>query len=439
VSASNLCRARAGYWQALARFRLERLRLVMHKAGMKQTVPQTRGDALARDRSDPLAAIRAAFRLPGGVTYLVGHSLGPATHRAVERVIAAAADEWAGDLVGAWNSAGWIDLAEQVGGRIAGLIGAESDEVIVCDSVSVNLFKLAAAALGKERRIIVEDDEFPTDQYVSKGLSDLSGADFVRTGADGGIEALAKGGVLVKSLVNYRSAQIADIAAHEAAAAASGGTVVWDLSHATGVIHVDVAGSGMRLATGCTYKYLNGGPGAPSFIYARRDLLNSLHNPLPGWMGHARPFAFESDYEPRNGTMRFASGTPGILSLSALAGALEAFDGVDMQTVEAKALALGDMCLSRLAQMKLETRSPAISSARGGHVSWCHPEGYAIVRALAAEGIMADFRTPDTIRFGLSPLFLSYADVWDALDRLEAILATAAWDRAEFKVRAKVT
>jgi len=420
---------------------LASVRSVMHKHAMTLiSLPESRADAEALDEVDPLARCRAAFALPEGVTYLVGHSLGPATIGAMEAVREASEGAWLNDRVGAWNSADWIQLAERVGGRTAKLVGADASEVVVCDSVSVNLFKLAAAALplARTRRLVVETDEFPTDQYILEGLSGVADVELIRAEPGQGLAQL-NGGVLVKSLVNYRSADVADMFADEAAAQNEGGWIVWDLSHATGVLDVQLAKSHARLAAGCTYKYLNGGPGAPAFLYARGDVAGELSSPLPGWMGHAAPFEFTSDYKPKHGAARFACGTPPILSLAALDGALKVFDDVAMRDVQAKSRSLGQMCLMMAEGMGLDIASPLDPQRRGGHVSLRHPDGYPLVRAMADWGIEADFRTPHTIRLGLSPLFLSYAEIWDAMSELAEIVETRSWDTACYREKAIVT
>ena len=402
--------------------------------------PTTRAEALQRDAADPLADRAALFDLPDGVTYLVGHSLGPPPKGARDRLAGAQAD-WAGDLVRSWNSAGWIDLAERTGDRLASLIGAQPGEVIVADSVSVNLFKLAAAALpqAKTYTLFVEEDEFPTDQYIAAGLGGLSGAEVRLLAPGGSFGALTAGGVVIKSAVNYRSSEVADIAAHEREARRHGALIIWDLSHATGVLDLKLAADGAVLAAWCTYKYLNGGPGAPAFVFVAGELSPKLANPLPGWMGHAAPFAFDGRYVPRDGVARFASGTPPILSLAALSGALEAIEGADPGQLQAKARALGALAVARAQAMGLDVLSPAEDGRRGGHVSLRIAEGYPVVQALAARGVMADFRAPDTVRFGFSPLFLSYEAVWNAMAALAEILESRSWDQPQFHARAKVT
>lgn len=402
--------------------------------------PTSREEACQRDTDDPLAARAAMFRLPDGVTYLVGHSLGPPSRVAQARLNAAQV-QWENSLVRSWNSAGWIDLAERTGDRLAQLIGAQAGEVIVADSVSVNLFKLAAATLplARSRLLLIEEDEFPTDQYIVEGLSRISGAEARTLLPGGGFKALETGGVLIKSVVNYRSGEVAQVAACETQARRHGSRIIWDLSHAAGVLNLALGADGVQLATGCTYKYLNGGPGAPAFVFASHRLVDRLNTPLPGWMGHASPFAFDSAYAPRGDAARFASGTPPILSLAALSGALDAFQDVALDTLADKARALGAMAIARASAIGLDILSPRDDAVRGGHVSLRIPDGYPVVQALAARGVVADFRAPDTVRFGFSPLFLSFEMVWDAFTTLEDILATRSWDRPEFHARARVT
>jgi kynureninase len=408
---------------------------------MSQT-PNARKDCEALDLADPLGPARAQFALPDGVIYLDGHSLGPATHAALARVEKAAREEWREGLIRSWNTAGWIDLPLRVGAKLARLIGVGADDVIVTDSVSVNLFKLAAAALplAKSRTIIVEDSEFPTDQYVAEGLSALSGAAMMRVGEHQGVQALKQtGGVLIRSIVNYRSSDIVDVAEYERVARASGGAIVWDLSHATGVLALKLEADGAKLATGCTYKFLNGGPGAPAFVYVHGELAGRIASPISGWFGHTDPFAFTPAYAPRAGVARFAAGTPGVLSLSALDAALDAFGGIELGMIGAKTRALGDLVIARADAMGLESISPRDGAKRGGHVSLRHENGYEIVQALIARGTIPDFRAPDAMRFGVAPLYVRFVDVWDAMDQLADILETRAWDRPEFHARTKVT
>ena len=409
---------------------------------MKGMEIQSREDALALDAADPFAAARTQFVMPEGVTYLVGHSLGPPTKAALAAVQTCAQVSWAKGLVGSWNSAGWFDLAAKLGDKLAAMIGAKPGEVMVTDTVSVNLFKLAASALPLSkgvRQICVDAAEFPTDQYIAQSFADLSNIPCRRIKDGEDFDAIAQGGIYIKSAVNYRSGARMDMARYETAARKSGALIIWDLSHATGVVAMDMHGAGAKLATGCTYKYLNGGPGAPSFIYASHDIVSLLNTPLPGWMGHARPFEFDPHYRPKADASRFASGTPPILSLSALGGALQSFDGVDMSALDAKSGALGDLCIALADKLGLTVSSPRGAKLRGGHVSLKLDNGYPITRALHARGFHADFRTPDTIRFGFSPLYIRYVDVWDVMAALGDLLESGEWDKPEFHARSEVT
>jgi kynureninase len=403
-------------------------------------LPTSLAEAQALDRIDPLRHLRDAFDLPQGVIYLDGHSLGPPTKAALARVAEAGGD-WRNRLIKSWNDAGWIDWPQRLGARLASLIGADAASVHVCDSVSVNLFKLAAAALplARRRAIMVESDEFPTDQYIADGLGALIDAPVIRLPPGQGHAALHDGGVLIKSAVNYRSASITDMAACEVAAGEGGAVIVWDLSHAAGVLALDLKASGARLAAGCTYKYLNGGPGAPAYVYLAPDLSERLTSPISGWFGHAAPFAFDGDYRPTTGAARFAAGTPAILSCAALDGALDTFDGVAMAAVEAKARALGRLWQAKSEPMGFVRASPADDTLRGGHVTLLHEHGYAIVQALIARGVIGDFRAPDAMRFGFSPLYLSFEDVWRALDILRHVMEEGAWKDPAYVQRAKVT
>ncbi len=394
-------------------------------------------EAEAQDARDPLRDFAAEFDLPDGVLYLDGCSLGPPPRRALVRIHRCVDDEWREGLIRSWNDAGWIDLPQRAGAKIARLIGALPDEVLVCDSVSVNLFKLAGALASKRKgqALAVEADEFPTDQYIAEGLARLIGAPLIRLAP--GERPPAETGVLIKSLVHYKTAEIADMPAEEVAARAQGYDIIWDLSHAAGLVAVDVEKAKARFAVGCGYKYLNGGPGSPAFIYVARNEADGLEQPLSGWMGHIAPFAFRGDFQAAPGVARFAAGTPPILSLSVLDAALDVFDGVDLRLVEKKARALGSLFLRQVEAFGLE--AAASPARRGGHVCLQSEHGFAIMRALIAKGVIGDFRAPNLMRFGFSPLFLSYADVWRAAAILGDVLSSNEWRKPEFDRRGKVT
>jgi len=405
-------------------------------------IPRTRQDCEALDRADPLGGMRARFDLPEGVIYLDGHSLGPATHGALERVGRAAGEEWRSGLIRSWNNAGWFDLPARTGAKLARLAGVAPGDVVVTDSVSVNLFKLAAAGLRLTgaRTVMVQSDEFPTDQSIAAGIADAGLGELKRLPPTDALAAFgAYRGVIIRSAVNYRTGEVADIDAWERVAARAGNLVVWDLSHATGVLDLRLAERGAKLAAGCTYKFLNGGPGAPAFVYARADIAQQLHSPILGWFGQKDQFDFGAAYVAKDGAARFATGTPPVLSLSALDAALDAFDGVDLAVGAAKARSLGDLVIARTASLGLETISPGEPARRGGHVSVRHQHGYAVVQALIARGIIPDFRAPDAMRFGLAPLYVRFVDVWDAMDALGDVLGTRGWDRPEYHARAAVT
>ena len=404
--------------------------------------PKSLEEALLFDETDPISDARTKFSLPEQTVYLVGHSLGPAPRSALSALHDSAETDWRIGMVSSWNAANWIDMPRVLGSRIARLIGAQDDEVVVCDSVSVNLFKLVGALTQRREsnvRVIVEDCEFPTDQYILKGLADLTGARLQKAKRNAGVSMLQDGDILVRSLVDYRTAEVSDVQQMEQTAQDKGAAIVWDLSHATGVLDLKLREHGAKYAVGCTYKYLNGGPGAPAFIYVRDDCVDDLQTPLPGWLGHSEPFAFSNTYQAAEGVQRFVAGTPPILSMSALNGALDAFEGVNLSDLESKAQRLGDMCLHAFSRLGLPSPSPTIGMRRGGHVSLIHEDGYAVSQALAKRGYKTDFRTPDTIRFGLSPLFLKYSEVWSALAALSEILETKQYLEPEFSVRQKVT
>jgi kynureninase len=408
----------------------------------------SREAAIALDRADPLAGRRELFLLPPGVIYLDGNSLGALQKGVRERVLSVMDDEWGRGLVRSWNGAGWIDLPSRVGARIARLVGARSDEVIVADSTSVNVLKLLAAALHlrPERRVILsEEDNFPTDLYMAQGLCRLSGRAELRLVSPGSVVDAMSDDVAVVMLtqVDFRTGRRHDLHAITARAHARGALVLWDLAHSAGAFPVPLNDAGADFAVGCGYKYLNGGPGAPAFLYVRRDLQAEAEQPLSGWMGHARPFEFTHRYEPAPGIARHLCGTPPILSLAALDAALDAFDGIDMEAVRRKSVSLMDTFLARVEaeapSLGLSLASPRDAEQRGSQISYRHPEGYAIMQALIAAGVIGDFRAPDILRFGFTPLCLSHAEAFDAAERLCDVIRSRAFDAPELRRRARVT
>jgi kynureninase len=382
----------------------------------------SRLDAEALDRADPLAAFRDRFVVADEPIYADGNSLGRLPRAAAERIDALVA-EWGERLVGGW--ADWIELPARVGDRLATLVGAQPGEVLVCDSTTVNLYKLAGAALAvRPGPVVVDEHEFPTDRYVLDGLAQVRrlASDPVGGPQPEEVAAAAEGAALVVlSVVGYRSGALADVAAITDAVRAAGALILWDLSHAAGVVPVDLAGA--DLAVGCTYKYLNAGPGSPAFLYVRRDLQDQLRSPIQGWFGQRDQFAMGPHYEPAAGIERFLAGTPPILGLAAVDAALEPTLEAGIAALREKSLALTGLTLAlhdeRLAPLGFRLATPRDPERRGGHVGIAHDDGWQLCRALIElAAVVPDFRGPDVIRLGFPPLYSRFVDVWDAVDRL---------------------
>ena len=412
---------------------------------------QSLESALARDAEDRLAPHRDAFALPDGVIYLDGNSLGALPRNVAARVASTLEGEWGHGLIRSWNEAGWIDLPARVGARIAPLIGADPACVVAADSTTVNLFKTVSAALAlrpDRRRIVTETRNFPTDNYIAEGVIRQCGGrhELVHAAdADAVIDCLdADTAVLMLSHVNYRDGAVHDMAGLTRAAHEAGALVIWDLAHSAGVLPLDLAGCDVDFAVGCGYKFLNGGPGAPAFLYAAARHHGGFAQPLSGWFGHADPFGFDPHYRPAGDITQYLCGTPPVISMVALEAALELWDKVDLRDVHAKSQALTDFFIelveARCAGHGLTLVSPRDAARRGAQVSLSHPTaGYAIISALIADGVIGDFRAPDILRFGFAPLYTRFADVWHAVDRLAAILDGRLWDRPEFHARRTVT
>ncbi|MDR3470752.1 MAG: kynureninase [Devosia sp.] len=403
-------------------------------------------EILRLDAADPLAQLRRAFELPEDVIYLDGNSLGPLSEAAGTRVAEAVAVAWGRGLIRSWNTAGWIDLPAKVGAKIAPLIGAAPGTVTVADSTSINLFKVLAVALAgrPERRVILtEAGNFPTDLYIADGLAGLiaRGHELRQVSAAGLADAIDETvAVTMLTEVNYRTGAKLDMVALTGRAHAAGALTVWDLAHSAGAFPVDVAGADADFAVGCGYKYLNGGPGAPAFVYVAPRHLPGLQQPLSGWMGHATPFEFSPDYRPADSIEAMRVGTPPILSMTALDGALDVFHGLDLAAVKAKADRLFGIFTAEVAARcpELELLTPTDPDARGTQVSLRFADAYPVMQALIARGVIGDFRQPDILRFGLTPLYLRHVDVYRAAVMLAEIMATGDWDRPEFRRRAKV-
>ncbi len=411
--------------------------------------PITDAECRQMDAADPLAHCRGAFDLPAGVIYLDGNSLGALPKDAERRVRDVITRQWGRDLIKSWNLHDWIGAPARVGAKIARLIGAKPNEVVVADSTSLNVFKAlhAALRLRPDRRVILSDDgNFPTDLYMAQGLATLldSGYALKVVPADQVPAALNDDvAVLMLTEVDYRSGRLHDMAALTKAAHERGVLAFWDLCHSAGAFPVALNKCGADFAVGCGYKYLNGGPGAPAFIFVAERWQAKAEQPLFGWMGHDAPFAFDLDYRPRPGIDRFLVGTPPILSLTALEAGIDLFADLDLASLRRKSMALGDLFIGlieqELAGSGLALASPRRGEERGSQVSFRHPEGYPIMQALIARGVIGDFRAPDILRFGFAPLYVSFADVWNAVVQLGAVMAGAEWQRAEFRRRAAVT
>ena len=405
-----------------------------------------RADAKAMDAADPLASARHLFSLPPGAIYLDGNSLGALPRATPARLQDVVRDEWGGDLIASWNKHGWIDLARRVGDKIAKLIGAEANTVSVGDSTSIALFKVLADALARNpgrKTILSERGNFPTDLYMAEGLAALLGQghrlELVERVENIGDDVA----VVMLTHVDYRTGAMHDMEAITAKAHAAGARVIWDLAHSAGALPVDLAGAKADYAVGCGYKYLNGGPGAPAFLYVAPRHHEGFRQPLQGWLGHAAPFAFEPAYRPAAGIAGATTGTPPILSLAALEVGVDTLLRFPMVELRAKSEALTEifrtLVQSRAAELGLECVSPAAPEARGSQISFCHEHAYAIVQALIAQGVTGDFRAPDILRFGFAPLYVRYVDAWDAAAHLVDTIESRRFDDEKFHRRQAVT
>ncbi|HZH07505.1 MAG TPA: kynureninase [Lautropia sp.] len=421
----------------------------------------TRAECERLDQEDPLSAHRARFRLPPGLIYLDGNSLGPLPAGTQARVSAAIGQEWGVGLIGSWNNAGWIGLPQRVGAKIASLVGAGDDEVIAADSTSINLFKVLAAALQlrpDRRTILSERENFPTDLYIAQGLIGMVGNGYrlELVGRDELEHLLASDeirkdvAVTMLTQVDYRDGSRLDMDRVTELAHAAGSVVVWDLAHSAGAFPVDLNGAGADFAVGCGYKYLNGGPGAPAFLFVARKHQSRFNQPLSGWMGHARPFEFSSEYAPAQGISRYLCGTPSVLALTALDEGLDVLIATQahggLAALEAKAARLTecfiDLVEDDCAGFGMTLVTPREPRRRGNQVSFAMPDGdqaYAVVQALIARGVVGDFRAPNILRFGFAPLYLRLVDAWDAAEHLAEVLQTREWDQPRFLQRQAVT
>ena len=391
--------------------------------------------------------LKDRFVLPEGVIYLDGNSLGPLPRGVEDRVSRMISDEWGAHLIKGWNVDDWMALPIRVGNRISRILGAADDSIALGDTLSIKVYQALAAALHMrpERRVILSDSgNFPSDLYIAEGLIGLLGEDYeLRIVAPDVVEGAMTPDVAVAMItqVDYRTGRMHDMDAVTQAAHAAGAVMVWDLAHSAGAVPVDLAGTGCEFAVGCTYKYLNGGPGAPAFIYVRPDLIDVTRPALSGWLGHDAPFAFERSYRPAAGIERMRVGTPPIMGLAALECALEVWADVDMNAIRAASLHLSETFIAEVGARCPELRlvSPRDGNERGSQVSFAHEHGYAVMQALIARDVIGDFRAPDIMRFGFAPLYLDEDDVHRAVAVLADVLDSRLWDRSEFRKAKRVT
>lgn len=410
----------------------------------------TAADILALDANDSLATYRDEFSLSTDTIYLDGNSLGPLPTRAQQRVSEVVAQQWGKDLIQSWNKHAWIDLPLSVGEKIAPLIGAAKGQLICCDSISVNLFKMLACALqlNSGRRLIVsQQDNFPTDLYIAQGLQSLLGksrCELKQVRAEQLIESLNEDvAVLMLTHVNFRTGEMHDMQTLTQCAHEKGILVVWDLAHSAGAVPVELDDCQVDFAVGCGYKYLNGGPGAPAFIYVAKRHQDKLQQPLTGWMGHQSPFDFNSHYEAGSGIQQFLAGTPGILSMAALDAALDVFDNIPIKQIHEKSMALSELFCQLIKQApeleNLSNLSPIDPSERGSQIALSHPQAFAISQALIDHKIIVDYRAPNIIRFGFAPLYTRFRDVEKTVEVLCKIVRSQQYLDSRYQTKNKVT
>ncbi|MFF4772090.1 kynureninase [Microtetraspora fusca] len=407
-------------------------------------VSVSRADCYVLDSEDPLRDMREEFSLPSGITYLLGNSLGALPRRTAAKVAHTVETEWGRDLGASWNTAGWWDLPQTTGDRLARLIGAGPGEVLAGDSTSTNIFKVMAAALPLRpgRRVIVSDlENFPTDRYVVEGVARALGSYEIRD--IGSLdEALGDDvAAVLLSHVDYRTGALRDMDAVTARVHAAGALMIWDLCHSAGAVPVDLRAADADFAVGCTYKYLNGGPGAPAYLYVAERHQDAAYNVVSGWHGHADPFAFEPNYRPADGVRRFAAGSPPVLSYSALNASLDIWETVDMAQIRAKSVALTTLFIDLLDELcpDLTLVTPRDPAERGSQVSYRHQDGYPVMRALIDRGVVGDYRKPDIMRFGFAPLYVRYVDVYDAATALAEVLGKELWREERYQEQLTVT
>ena len=403
------------------------------------------------DQQDPLSEYREAFNLPKNTIYFDGNSLGPVPKTTLNNLNNTINEEWGSDLINSWNKADWINLPQTLGNKIAPLLGAKAGEVIVVDSTSINLFKVLTSALRlneNRKKILSESTNFPSDLYILEGINRISNNQYecvLIEDDDNDIEKYidSSTAVVMLSHIDYKTGRISDMKKITDYAHNKGALVVWDLSHSVGVMPMDLHNIGVDFAVGCTYKHLNGGPGAPGFLYVRNDLIKKVTQPLSGWRGHSDPFAFDREYKPANNINKFICGTPSILAYKAVESGLNVFEGISMEQVREKSIQLSEVFIELINQecdeFEFKLFSPNDSNLRGSQISYMHENAYPIMQSLISRGVIGDYREPNILRFGISPLYMRYEDVWNAIMRLKKIMQSNEWDSSNFMVRNYVT
>ncbi len=402
------------------------------------------------DKQDPLSRYREEFFLPKNTIYFDGNSLGPVPTKTIKNLNKTINEEWGKDLINSWNKANWINLPQTLGDKIAPLLGAKSGEVVVVDSTSLNLFKVLTSALRlnkNRKKVVSESTNFPSDLYILEGVNGMLNNHYECQLIDDDINFEkyidSSTAVVMLSHINYKTGRISDMKKITDYAHQQGALVVWDLSHSVGVIPMDLHNIGVDFAVGCTYKHLNGGPGAPGFLYVHSDLIAIVSQPLSGWLGHSDPFAFEAKYTPANNINKFICGTPSILSYKAVESALDIFDEISLEQVREKSIQLSELFIKLIQQecgdFGFELFSPIDAALRGSQISYKHENAYPIMQSLISRGIIGDYREPNILRFGISPLYMRYEDVWSAIICLKNIMQSNEWDSSNFKIRNYVT
>ena len=403
------------------------------------------------DSNDSLAKYREEFYIPKNIIYFDGNSLGPLPKKTITNLEKTIYEEWGEGLISSWNNANWINMPQTLGNKIAPLLGAKSGEVIVVDSTSVNLFKVLSSALmlNKSRKVIVsEASNFPSDLYILEGVIDMFGNNFESCLIEEGETDIEKyidssTAVVMLTHTNYKTGRISDMKKITEHAHKNGALVVWDLSHSVGVIPMDLNDNNVDFAVGCTYKHLNGGPGAPGFLYVNEDLIEHVSQPLTGWLGHIDPFAFNGKYNAANDINKYICGTPPILSYKAVESGLEIFNGISMMMVREKSIRLSEMFITLIqqecAEFSFELYSPKNPEQRGSQISFKHINAYPIMQSLISHGVIGDYREPNILRFGISPLYMRFEDIWKAIMCLKSIMESGEWDSEKFKKRNYVT